>query len=46
MEGLVRRNGVPCSSVGDWEQDQVMKLKDFIMNGGCQQNEKAVAAST
>jgi hypothetical protein len=36
MEGLVRGNGIPCSSVGDREQEGVMKLKDFNMDGGYQ----------
>jgi len=36
MEGLGRRNGVPCSSVDDREQEEVTKLKDFNMDGGCQ----------
>jgi hypothetical protein len=35
MEGLGRGNGVPCSSVGDREQEKVMKLKDFNKDGGC-----------
>ena len=38
MEGLGRGNGVPCSSVGDREQDEVRKLKDFNKDGGCQYN--------
>jgi hypothetical protein len=36
MEGLVGGNGIPCSSVGDREQEEVMKLKNFNMDGGCQ----------
>jgi hypothetical protein len=36
MEGHVKGNGNPCSSVGDREQDEVMNLKDFNMDGGCQ----------
>jgi hypothetical protein len=36
MEGNGKGNGIPCSSVGDREQDEVMNLKDFNMDGGCQ----------
>jgi hypothetical protein len=36
MEGHGKDKGVPCNTVGDRKQDEVMKLKDFIMNGGCQ----------
>ena len=41
MEGLGRGNGVPCSSVGNREQVEVMKLKDFNMDGGCQYNKQS-----
>jgi hypothetical protein len=36
MEGRGKGNGIPCSSVGDREQDEVTKLKDFNMDGGSQ----------
>jgi hypothetical protein len=36
MVGLVRGNGIPCSSVGDREQEEVMELKNFNMDGGRQ----------
>jgi len=36
MDGPWKGNGVPCIAVGDREQEEVMKLKDFIMDGGCQ----------
>jgi len=35
MEGHGKGNGVPCIAVGDREQDEVMKLKDFSTDGGC-----------
>jgi hypothetical protein len=34
MKGPGKGNGVPCITVGDWEQDEVMKLKNFNMDGG------------
>jgi len=34
VEGPGKGNGVPCITVGDREQDEVMKLKYFIMDGG------------
>jgi hypothetical protein len=36
MEGHGKGNGVPSSSVGNMEKDEVTKLKDFNMVGGCQ----------
>jgi hypothetical protein len=33
MVGIVRGNGIPCISVGDREQKEVMKLKNFNMDG-------------
>jgi len=36
MEGHGKGKGVPYTTAGYREQDEVMKLKDFIMNGGCQ----------
>jgi len=36
IEGPGKGNGVPLITVGDREQEEVMKLKDFNMNGGCQ----------
>jgi len=36
MEEPGKGNEVPCISVGDRELEEVMKLKDFIMDGGCQ----------
>jgi hypothetical protein len=36
MEGPGKANGVPCIGAGDREQDEVMKLKDFNMDGVCQ----------
>jgi hypothetical protein len=39
MEEHVKGNGVPCLRVGDREHEEVIKLKDFIMNGGCQYTE-------
>jgi hypothetical protein len=36
MEGHGKGNGVPCLTVGDNEKDEVMNLKDFIIDGGCQ----------
>jgi len=36
MEEPEKGNGDPRFRVGDREQEEVMKLKDFIMNGGCQ----------
>jgi hypothetical protein len=45
MEGHGKRNGVPCITAGDSEQEEVMKLEYFVMNGGCQYIESAVAAN-
>ena len=45
MEGQGKGNGVPCLTVGDKEKEEVMNLKDFIMDGGCQYNEYAVVVS-
>ena len=39
MEEHGKGNGVPCLKVGDKEKDEVMNLKDFIMDGCCQYNE-------
>jgi len=36
MEGHGKGKGVLCITGGDREQDEVMKLKDFIMDVGCQ----------
>jgi len=36
MEGPGKENEVPCFTVGDGEHDEVTKLKDFSMGGGCQ----------
>jgi len=36
MEEPGKGNGVPCITVGCREQDEVRKLKEFNMNGGCQ----------
>jgi hypothetical protein len=36
MEGHGKGNGVPCISEDDKAQEEVMKFKGFIMNGGCQ----------
>jgi hypothetical protein len=36
MEGPGKGKGVPCIKVGDREHDEVKKLKDFNMDGGCQ----------
>jgi len=36
MEEPQKGNGDPCITVGDREQEEVMKLNDFIMKGGCQ----------
>jgi hypothetical protein len=36
MNGPEKGNGDPCITVGDWEQDEVKKLKNFIMDGGKQ----------
>jgi hypothetical protein len=33
LEGHGKANGVPCLRVGDREKDEVMILKDFIMDG-------------
>jgi hypothetical protein len=33
MEGSVKGNRVPCSTAGDMEQDKVMELNDFNMEG-------------
>jgi hypothetical protein len=35
-EGHGKRDGDPGSSVWEKEQEEVMKLKDFNMDGGCQ----------
>lgn len=35
-EGHRKGNRVPCSSVGDREQGEVMKLQYFNLDGGCQ----------
>ena len=39
MEGHGKGKGVPCITVGDREKDEVMYLKDFIMDGDCQYTE-------
>jgi hypothetical protein len=39
MEEHVKGNGVPSLTLGDREQEEVMKLKDFVMKGGCQYTE-------
>jgi len=31
-----KENGVPCITVGDMEQDEVTKLKEFNKDGVCQ----------
>jgi hypothetical protein len=36
IEGHGKGNEDPCSSVCEREQEEVMKLKDFNMDGGCQ----------
>jgi len=36
MEGPEKGNGVPLITVGDREQEEVMKLKDFNTDDGCQ----------
>jgi hypothetical protein len=36
MEGNGKGNGILCSLVDDRAQDEVTKLKDFSMDGGCQ----------
>jgi len=36
MEGPEKGNGVPLITVGDREQEEVMKLKDFYTDDGCQ----------
>jgi hypothetical protein len=36
MEGPKKGNGVPCLTVGDRELDEVMKFKEFNMQGECQ----------
>jgi len=36
MDGHGKGNGVPCIIGGDREQEEVKKLKYFIMDGGCQ----------
>jgi hypothetical protein len=36
MEGHGKGNGVPCTIIGDREQEEVMKLKYFNMDGCCQ----------
>jgi hypothetical protein len=35
MEGPGKENGVPCFKLGDGEYDEVTKLKDFYLDGGC-----------
>ena len=35
-EGPGKGNGIPCSSIGDRDQDEVTKLKEFNMDGGSQ----------
>jgi hypothetical protein len=35
MEGPGKGKIVPCIAVGDGEQDEVMKLKEFNKDGGC-----------
>jgi hypothetical protein len=35
-EGDGKGNEDPCSSLWEREQDEVMKLKDFTTDGGCQ----------
>jgi hypothetical protein len=39
MEEHGKGNGVPCLTLGDRDQEEVMKLRDFIMDGGCQYTE-------
>jgi len=39
MEEHVKGNGVSSLTLGDKEQEEVMKLKDFVMKGGCQYTE-------
>jgi hypothetical protein len=36
MKGPGKGNGFPCITVGDWEQDEVRKLKNFNVDGGKQ----------
>jgi hypothetical protein len=36
MEGHEKGNGDSCSSEWNREQEEVMKLKDFTMDDGCQ----------
>jgi hypothetical protein len=36
MEGDGKGNGDTCSQVWERQQEEVMKLKDFNMDGGCQ----------
>jgi hypothetical protein len=36
MEGPGKGKGVPFITMGDREHDEVKKLKDFNMDGGCQ----------
>jgi hypothetical protein len=36
MEEPGEGNGVPRTTLGNREQDEVMKFKYFIMDGGCQ----------
>jgi len=36
MEGPEKGIGVPLITVGDREQEEVMKLKDFNTDDGCQ----------
>jgi hypothetical protein len=43
MEGPGKGNRVPSITVGDSEQEEVMKLKYFNIDDGCQYNEKSVA---
>jgi hypothetical protein len=39
LEEHVKGKGVPCLTLGEREHEEVMKLKDFIMNGACQYTE-------
>jgi len=36
IEGPGKGNGVPCFTLEDREHDEVTKLKDSNMDGGCQ----------
>jgi len=42
MDGHGKENGVPRITVGDSEQEEVMKLKYFNMDDGSQYTEKSV----